>query len=188
MDEERADEDLMLAYRDGDCAAFETLYQRSKGHLYRYLLRQVGETAIAEELFQDIWMRVIRAHRRYTPQARFKTYLYHLAHNVLIDHYRHRRAGFPVSYDQDPAFVLEQQAADPQQQPDVLAASRQQIDRLLQLIGALPEAQREVFLLREEAGLGMEEIARVTDVKPETAKSRLRYALQFLRKGMRGSV
>jgi RNA polymerase sigma-70 factor (ECF subfamily) len=188
MDEGRADEDLMLAYRDGDCAAFEALYQRSKGHLYRYLLHQLGEAEIAAELFQDIWLRVIRAHRRYTPQARFKTYLYHLAHNVLINHYRHHRAGFPHSYDQLPAAILERQAADPQLQPDVLAASRQQLERLLQLITALPEAPREVFLLREEAGLGMEEIARVIGVKPEIAKGRLHYALQFLRKGMRGRI
>ncbi len=185
MEQERSDEDLMLGYRDGVVADFELLYQRLKGPLYRYLLRQVGQAGIAEELFQDIWMRVIRARRRYQPLAKFKTYLYHLAHNVLIDHYRHRNAGLPASYDTDAAEIIAVQAADKNQQPEEQAATQQQLERLLDLIAELPEAQREAFLLREEVGLSLEEIARVTDVKLETAKSRIRYALQRLRQGMR---
>lgn len=180
MEEERTDEDLMLAYRDGDTMAFETLYLRSRAALYRWLLRQLGRPELAMELFRDIWLRVIRAHQRYSPQARFRTYLYHLAHHVLIDHYRHRAEGFPPSYDQEMPV-----SAEPSSDADLPAASRRQAERLLQLVGRLPEAPREVFLLREETQLGMEEIARVTDVKPEVARTRLHAALQFLRQGMR---
>jgi RNA polymerase sigma-70 factor (ECF subfamily) len=183
MEEERADEDLMLAYRGGDAAAFAALFRRRKGCLYRYLLRQCGQPGLAGELFEDIWLRVIRARLRYRPQALFITYLYRLAHQVLMDHYRRRPAGMPPSYLQEPEISIEPLLA--QAQPDVMAASRQQLERLLQLLGTLPEAQREVFLLREEAGLGLEEIARVTAAKPESARNRLRQAVQFLRKGMR---
>lgn len=184
MEDNRADEDLMLAYRGGDTAAFAALFRRRKGRLYRYLLRQCGDAALAGKLFEDIWLRLIRAHQRYRPQARFLTYLHRLAHQVLMDHYRHRPAGVPLSYRQDPDVLLEPLPAEPQ--ADVLAASRQQLERLLQLLAALPEAQREVFLLREEAGLGLEEIARVIDARPETARNRLRQATRFLRQGMRG--
>src|SRR5436190_18395294 len=89
-DEPARDEDLMLAYRDGNAAAFDQLYRRHKGPLYRYLLRQCRDAAAAEELFQDVWMNLVRARAGYTVTARFSTYLYRLAHNRLIDHYRRR--------------------------------------------------------------------------------------------------
>lgn len=173
----------MLAYRGGDTAAFAVLFRRRKGRLYRYLLRQCGDAGLAGELFQAIWLRLIRAHQRYRPQARFIPYLYRLAHQVLMDHYRHRPAGLPASYGQAPEAGLEPIPAETQ--TDVLSASRQQLERLLQLLGALPEAQREVFLLREEAGLSLEEIARVTGAGPDTVRDRLRQATRFLRQGMR---
>ena len=85
---ESSDEELMLGYRDGDAGAFDVLYARHKGGLYRYLHRQCRDAAAAEELFQDVWMNLIRARTGYTVQAKFTTYLYRLAHNRLIDHYR----------------------------------------------------------------------------------------------------
>src|SRR5258708_19461901 len=81
------DEELMLAYRGGDAAAFDTLYGRNKGRLYRFVLRSVKDRATGEELFQDVWIRVIEARERYTPQARFTTWLYTIAHNRLVDHW-----------------------------------------------------------------------------------------------------
>ena len=98
MDNAAPDEELMNRYRDGDAHAFEVLYTRHKGPLYRYLLRQCGAAALAEELFQDVWMKLIRARERYETRAKFTTYLYHLAHNRLIDHYRRAKAGVPISY------------------------------------------------------------------------------------------
>src|SRR6202007_1397730 len=85
---EAPDEQLMLAYRDGNAAAFETLYTRHRARLYRFVLRSVKSRAVGEELFQEIWMRVIEARARYTPQARFTTWLYTIAHNLLVDHWR----------------------------------------------------------------------------------------------------
>lgn len=175
----------MLAYRDGDARAFEALYARHKAPLYRYLARQCREPAVAEELFQDVWMNLIRARSRYEVQARFTTYLYRLAHNRLIDHYRRGKSGVPLSYDDDPDDPLIERLAGPDAaQPDVQAVRTEEVQRLLALLALLPDAQREAFLLREEAGLSLDEIAAATGVPPETAKSRLRYAVAKLRDGM----
>src|SRR6266571_1446748 len=83
-----SDEELMLAYAAGDAAAFDALYLRHKGGVYRYLARQCRQSGIADELFQDVWMNLIRARASYAPTAKFTTWLYRLAHNRLIDHYR----------------------------------------------------------------------------------------------------
>jgi len=186
MDNAAPDEELMNRYRDGDAHAFEVLYTRHKGPLYRYLLRQCGAAALAEELFQDVWMKLIGARARYEARAKFTTYLYHLAHNRLIDHYRRARAGVPISYDDDPDELLIEQVADSELlEPDNELDRRRLGQRLLTQIAALPGAQREAFLLREESGLSLEQIAEVTGVTAETAKSRLRYALTKLRQGLK---
>jgi RNA polymerase sigma-70 factor (ECF subfamily) len=75
-----SDEDLMLAYAAGDAAAFDAIYARHKGGVYRYLLRQCRDAGIAEQLFQDVWMNLIRVRTR-QPSAKFTTWLYTLAHN-----------------------------------------------------------------------------------------------------------
>ena len=181
------DEDLMLNYKNGDSRAFEILYLRHKNAMFSYLTRQCGNQAIAEELFQEIWMKLIRARERYTVQAKFTTYIYHMAHNLLIDFYRKQKHGIPVSYNEnsddesDPPTIINTAHQD----PAYLADIRQQAEMLGENIKKLPEAQKEAFLLREEAGLSLEEIAQVTGVSAETAKSRLRYAVRKLRQAIR---
>lgn len=178
------DEELMLAYRAGDAESFDLLYMRHKGGVYRYLRRQSGNAAVADELFQDVWLRVIDARNRYAPQARFTTWLYTIAHNRLMDHFRAERRGARASHDdpdEDPIAMLP--ADDPP--PEDLLARKQEAVRLLDAIAALPEAQREAFLLQQEAELSVEEIAVATGVSRETAKSRLRYALAKLRASLR---
>jgi RNA polymerase sigma-70 factor (ECF subfamily) len=184
-DQRASDEDLMLSYRDGNAAAFDELYHRHKGPLYRYMLRQCRDAAAAEDLFQDIWANLVRARRTYTVTARFSTYLYRLAHNRVIDHYRRRVPAALVSFDDEDA-TLPELAAPVHELPDTRYDVKQQAARLLELLGTLPEAQRETFVLQHEAGMSIEEIAEVTGVEHETAKSRLRYAMAKLRAGMRG--
>lgn len=181
MTETASDETLMLLYREGEADAFDMLYARHKGPLYRYLLRQLHDVTLAEELFQDIWMRLIDARERYEPRASFRTFLYHLAHNRLVDHYR--RSGHILNLDDD---CLEGLPAESVWQPEVQADGQEAISVLLAQIQALPEEQRETFLLKEEAGLTLDEIASITNVNRETAKSRLRYAVRRLREGLRG--
>jgi len=176
-----SDEILMLAYRDGDTTAFEVLYGRFRGPMYRYLLRQCGNSAIAEELFQEVWMRIIRARERYEVKASFSTYLYQIAHNLLVDHYRKTAGRVPVSYDEDPDANEALLADSAQPTVEVKVDSGRQLQQLLAAVAELPEAQREAFLLKEESGMSLDEIAEVTGVNRETAKSRLRYALRRLR-------
>lgn len=180
-DTDATDETLMLGYRDGDAAAFDVLYSRHKGGIYRYLLRQCRNAALADELFQDVWMNLIRARTVYTVQAKFSTYLYRIAHNRLMDHFRRSDAG--VSLDDETVSIAEP-AAPRSVEPEVSATSRQQAAQLLALLDTLPEEQREAFVLQQEGGLSIEEIAVATGVNRETAKSRLRYALAKLRQGM----
>lgn len=168
---------LMLRYRDGDAAAFDALYARHKDGLYRYLLRLCLDPDAAEDLFQEAWGKLIAARRRYRPTARFSTYLYRVAHNCFVDHYRrHRSRGQERDAD---AAALPATDGDPDREAE-RALARAHLDRLL---AELPTEQRDAFLLREEGGFSVAEIAEVTGVGAETAKSRLRYAYRKLREG-----
>ena len=185
QDSTASDEELMERYRDGNARAFDVLYGRHKGGLFRYMLRQCGNRGVVEELFQDVWMNLIRARAAYTVQARFTTYLYRLAHNRLIDYYRSQAGGVPASFDAEDGPPLELVVAGRADDPAVHADVMQQAARLLHLIGRLPDAQREAFLLQQESDMSVEEIAQATGVSRETAKSRLRYAITKLKEGMR---
>lgn len=161
---------LMLRYRDGDVAAFETLYRRHKDGLYRYLLGLCLNRETAEDLYQEVWSRIVKARLRYRPTAKFTTYLYRIGHNCFIDHVR-RNKRYVLGPTVDPEHGADD-APSPEQQTERALARR----RLLVALGDLPAEQRDVFLLYEEAGLGLDDIATVTGVNRETAKSRLRYA------------
>src|SRR4051812_30586796 len=93
------DEELMLAYRDGNAGAFDALYARHRGALFRFVLRGVKARALAEELFQEIWIRVVEARHRYEAKARFTTWLYTIAHNRLVDHWRHKELAVAAPAD-----------------------------------------------------------------------------------------
>jgi len=184
-----SDEQLMIAYRDGDAGAFDTLYRRHKGPVYRYMLRQCRDAGVADELFQDVWMNLIRARERYTVQAKFTTYIYKLAHNRLIDHYRKHGQAAMVSLDHDSddsenAPVMAEPVAAPRDEPEKHLDIKQQAAQLLELLGALPASQREAFVMQYEGGMSVDEIADATGVTRETAKSRLRYALTKIRQGL----
>jgi len=171
----------MLAYRAGDAAAFDALYQRHRGAVFRYLRRQAGNTAVAEELFQDVWLKLIDARGTYEPRAKFTTWLYTIAHNRLMDHFRAAARGALVSYTDDPDDGVPADTPSPEAWLD----RKQSAARLLAALDALPAAQREAFLLQQEGELSLEEIAVATGVNRETAKSRLRYALAKLRAHLR---
>lgn len=173
----------MSKYRDGDADAFEVLYTRHKGGLYRYFLRKCGNTAIAEELFQDVWLKVIGARLQYETRAKFRTWLYQMAHNHFVDHYRRQKASaviHAVNGDCDPEAVPDR----PQMEPQQLADIQEQAGLMKRLVAELPDEQREAFVLREDGGFSIDEIAAITGVNSETAKSRLRYAVNKLRTGM----
>lgn len=189
MDGDADDDQLMRAYAQGDARAFEALYRRHHAALYRFVRRVLGPALAqqADEVFQDTWARVIQARQRWAPQgAAFRTWLFTLAHHRAIDCLR--KSGREVSVDDAPAADDGDQgdpwarwpaadAADPADQAFWRAAGQ----RLLQCLDGLPAAQRAVFLLHHEDGLALDELARALDLGFETAKSRLRYAMNKLR-------
>ena len=177
-----SDEELMCAYRDGETTCFDTLYERHAGSLYRFVVRNAGDEQHANELFQDIWMRVINSRARYQPTASFRTWLFSIVHNRLTDYYRsqarHKARIEAVSGDFE-------QFADAAPLPGDALRNAQLQQALIREIGALPQLQREAFLLKEEAGLSLERIAEVVGSSRETVKSRLRYAVAKLRTALR---
>ncbi len=176
------DEALMCAFRDGDALAFDELYRRHRGRLYRYLLRQCTQ-GLAEELAQDCWMRVIGARAGYDVTARFTTWLFRIAHNRLMDYFRSHARSLLESYSDGDTLqaVLDAAPAPSLCEPSRQLEREELARRLVAALEELPAPQREAFLLREEAGLGVEEIALAMGVNRETAKSRLRYACARLR-------
>ena len=175
MDEAPEDSALMLRYRDGDLAAFETLYKRHNDAVYRYLLRLCQHRDSAEDVFQEVWGKIIKARASYRPTAKFTTYLYRVAHNCFIDHIRRNKR-----HSQTVAIEPDNQA-DPGELPEMHVERSLARRRLLDALQQLPDEQRDVFLLREEAGLSLDQIASITGTNRETAKSRLRYAVNKLR-------
>jgi RNA polymerase sigma factor (sigma-70 family) len=167
------DEQLMLAYRGGDAGAFDTLYARHRTRLFRFVLRSIKVRALAEELYQEIWMRVIDARKSYAPKARFTTWLYTIAHNHLVDHWRKRGLTLVALEGDD----LPSASPNPADQ----AQARESLARFAAALEALPPLQREAFLLHEEGELSIAEIAAATGANEETAKSRLRYAMAKLK-------
>lgn len=175
MDQDTDDAALMQRYRAGDVGAFETLYRRNKDSLYRYLLRLTLDRNVAEEVFQDAWGKVVNARDVYRPTAKFSTYLFRLAHNCFIDHLRrNRRHRQPA--DADPALEI-----SPEPDPETLAERELMRRRLERALRELPTEQRDAWLLHEEGDLTTDQIAEITGVNRETAKSRVRYAARKLR-------
>lgn len=174
---------LMTRYGQGDLAAFEQLYARHKGPLYRYLLRQCRPRDAAADVFQEVWSRVIANRERYAVRATFRTWLYTIAQSCVIDHYRLRERKRADRMDSMDDYAGELTAVA-HEQPEAEIA-RAQLDRAFhEALAKLPDEQRNAFLLSEEGGLALKEIAEVTGVPQETAKSRLRYAVAKLRSAL----
>ena len=169
------DSALMLRYRDGDVAAFETLYLRHKDPVYRYLLRLSGHNETAEDVFHEDWGKIVKARASYRPTAKFTTFLYRVAHNCFIDHVR-RNKRHTGNTQIEPDLH-----EHPGETPETATERSLARERLEAALADLPEEQRDTFLLHEEGGLSVDQIAAVTDCNRETAKSRLRYAVRKLR-------
>ncbi len=169
------DSALMLRYKEGDAAAFEILYHRHSTALYRYLLGLCRQREVAEDVFQDAWNKIVNARHSYRPTAKFRTFLFRVAHNCFIDHVRRNKRHLSVPSADPDNYVSEEELPETSTEKSL---ARRRLDKAL---GSLPEDQRDAFLLHEEGGLSIQHIAQVTGVNRETAKSRLRYAFSKLR-------
>ncbi|MBD9442054.1 RNA polymerase sigma factor [Pseudomonas sp. PDM04] len=174
-----SDEALLARYRAGDGPAFEILYARHRQGLYRFLLGLSGKTELAEEVYQDTWLSLIRSTSQPQGRANFRTWLYQIARNRLIDQWRKHGIHNPLhdSYDEQ-LHAVGDEAPNPEQ---LLNLSRDH-QRLATALHTLPTDQREVFLLRAHGELDLPQIATLTETPLETVKSRLRYAQQKLRR------
>ena len=155
----------MLAYAKGDIASFEALYQRHKDALYRYVVRQVSDLNLAHDLYQECWSRVIKAANTYSADAKWTTWTYRIAHNLVVDHYRSFK-----SLDADVEI------ASLTYSPDKLHEQDQLSRQLKHCMAKLPSVQREVFLLNQETDLTLKMISDVVDASYEAVKTRMRYA------------
>lgn len=183
-----ADETLMLRYAQGEIAAFDMLYSRHNVCVWRYVFRSVRVQAVADDLLQDVWFAVARQASSYVPTARFKTWLFTMAHHRMVDYFRTHKNLVSLDMgtegdtsDNGTPPLVNTLAADSGFGPVRQLESREQARALLDAIDQLPQVQREAFLLQAEAGMNVEAIAATCGVSFETAKSRLRYARSSLR-------
>lgn len=173
-----SDEVLMRRYQHGDDHAFRQLYERHRSPLLRFVRKLSPDNVDNEEIAQETWMAVIQGRERYHPQARFVTYLFSIARRRTMDRWRRLGRTPPL---ESGAEELEQQSAPAALEPEFHAAAIALRADLMAAVESLPITQREAFLLRAEGSLTLEEIGEVTGTSRETAKSRLRYALNRLR-------
>ena len=172
---DRTDEQLMKTYAGGSMEAFEVLYERHRGSLYRYILRLVSNPVSANDLYQGCWEKIIKARRRYNDSVPFKAWMYRIAYNHVIDHFRRERPTADTHVEE----IFDHQAG-----PEEQFSTEDRKQRLVMAINDLPAEQKDTLLLKLEAGLDLQTIAEVTGVNQETAKSRLRYAVKKLKQVM----
>lgn len=179
MTQDCSDEELMLKYQQGDPRAFDTLYAKYKRPVYSFMLKQISNRTLCDELYQDVWMNVIHSRQNYSNTGSFKAYLFQISRNRLVDYYRSDKSA-TVDPDTDVDDIIDDKDSD--------AVNSVEQDRRLKqiqkLLLDLPREQREVFLLKEYGGLGLAEIAEISAEKIETVKSRLRYAFKKIRQGV----
>jgi len=187
LDTDSSDEQLMLAFRRGEASAFEALVQRHRGPVFNFIFRSTGHMARAEDLLQETWLKVIRGADEYEPRARFTTWLYTIARNLCVDSARKERFREVVPLE---AQVRGDGADEPVAEwfpdgrpaPDRAAHNARLRPLLEQALMSLPKDQREVLVLREYSGVPFKDIAAVVGISENTVKSRMRYALEALRK------
>ena len=176
------DEALMQSFAQGQSSAFEQLYDRHETSVWRFVFRSVQNQAVADDLVQELWFAVARAAASYEPTAKFKTWLFTMARNRVIDHVRTAKNHVSIDAENDDGeSMFSDLAAESRLGPLRQVSSREQATALLNAIEQLPDDQREVFLMQAEGDMSVEEIAAATGVSFETAKSRLRYARSKLK-------
>jgi RNA polymerase sigma-70 factor, ECF subfamily len=186
------DEVLMVRFQRGERAAFAALVRRHETALFNFALRHVGAQAIAEEIVQDAFVRVVQNAADFKHEARFTTWVYTILRNLCIDQLRRRALRRHPSLDEPRATgdggeegpTLLEQTADPKSSVEREATGTELQERITQAVETLPDEQREVFLLREVSNLPFKEIAVITGVPENTVKSRMRYALERLQQAL----
>ncbi len=180
----------MLAFKAGDARAFETLVRKHRTPVFNFILRFTGHRARAEDVLQETWLKVVRSAREYEAKAKFTTWLFTIARNLCVDSARkesYRQASSleaPMGNGAggEEGRTLGEALPDGGATPERGAYNARLRPLIERALAGLPEEQREVFVLREYSGIAFKEIAEVTGVSENTVKSRMRYALEGLRR------
>jgi RNA polymerase sigma-70 factor, ECF subfamily len=182
------DEALMAAYQKGDVAAFAELVARHEKRLWNFVRRFVADSATAEDLLQEVFLRIVKSAAEWQSSAKFSTWLYTIARNLCTDNARRGALRKADSLDQTPGPGRDESGShridriagsDPN--AEKAAMNREIADRVDRAVAELPLEQREVFLMREVMDMSFGEIAAATRTSEPTVKSRMRYALERLR-------
>jgi RNA polymerase sigma-70 factor (ECF subfamily) len=179
-----SDIDLILAFQNGDCDAFERLIYRYKDKIYSSILFFVKDTYLAEDLFQDVFIKIIDTlkNKRYTEEGKFLPWALRIAHNLCVDYFRKvKRAPAIRTSDNKDIFELLQIS---EEGPDNKLMQGQSHERVRKMLDLLPDEQREIIVLRHYGNLSFKEIAAITNCSINTALGRMRYGLINLRKMM----
>ena len=193
MTTDLSDELLMLRYREGDRLAFRELYSRHSKGLYLFIAWRSPRREWVDEIAQDSWANLHQARTRYEPQSSFRTYLFQIARNRLIDLQRQHGQmvlASDLGNEGEDGAVFDHlaDASHETATPESALDQKQQAAQLHQAIRALPEEQREALVLQQFNGMSLDEIAELTGVPAETVKSRLRYAMRKLRQQLEAPV
>lgn len=187
---QRSDEELMVAFQGGDVKAYEELVRRHRHGVYNFIYRFLGNPETAEEVFQEVFIKIHKASAKYAPNGKFTTWLYTITRNQCVDTFRRNKIREALSLE-TPTNGEESRLGDRLESeniPQDVLSSAHQIEAVLdEALKRLNEDQREVFLLREKHGFKFEEIASMTGVSVNTVKSRMRYALEGLRRTLKQS-
>lgn len=182
--EQIADLDLIRSFQAGDTEAFDVLVTRYKDRIYSSILFFVKDTYLAEDLFQDVFIKIIDTlkNKRYTEEGKFLPWALRIAHNLCVDYFRKvkRTPAIKTSEDQDIFEVINVS----QEAPDQKLMRGESHDKVRRMLDLLPEEQREIIVLRHYANLSFKEIAEITNCSINTALGRMRYGLINLRKMM----
>jgi RNA polymerase sigma factor (sigma-70 family) len=190
--DEPSDEALFAEYRAGDASAFNRLYARHQGALYRFVLRTVQAPQVASDIFQDTWMRLVQTQQVWRTDQSVAAWLYTVARNRALDYLRlfknqvYETPEFEAALDgaENHSSQTGSEAALDHDLADVLNNQRLGA-ALIAAVEQLPLAQREAFVLQADSGMSLEAIAALTQVGLETVKSRLRYAKTALRMSLK---
>lgn len=179
----------MLRYQQGDRSAFVVLVRRHQGPLFNFALRQLRTRQLAEDVVQEAFVRVVQSATDFKHEARFTTWIYTILRNLCVDHLRKNALRKHPSLDaargdDGSGPTLGEQTADPRASVEREATGTELKERIAEAVEALPDDQREVFLLRQASNLPFKEIADITGVSENTVKSRMRYALERLQEAL----
>ena len=180
----QTDEALLRLYIDGNNSAFDVLLKRYESKVFAYLLYSVRSQELAEDLFQDVFIKIITTLRqkKYTEHGKFSSWVMRIAHNMVIDYFRQSKNDNTVSNDEIGFDLFDNASLGLEDSIEAQMIDRQTLKEVKGLVELLPEGQREVVLMRFYQELSFKEIADITGVSINTALGRMRYAIINLRK------